>query len=155
MDATSGMGALKVSGRWHPQGRFPCLYTSTTPETALQEMLAANRYNRLQDHRSLPSTLVDIRAELFHLLDLTNGKLRQRLRLSNIAIQNCDWRNTNRFDRAEAITQALGRAAFDLGYEGIIAPSTTSNPNGRNVVIFPGKLLRSESIKLLTPIPNT
>lgn len=118
-------------------------------------MLAANRYNRLPDHRSLPSTLLGIQAELFHLLDLTSGKIRQRLRLSHSAIQNCDWRDTNRFDRTEALTQTFGRAAFELGYEGIIAPSTTNHPNGRNVVIFPGKLLRSENIKLLTPIPNT
>lgn len=148
----SGKGALIESGRWHVSQTHACLYVATTPETALQEALAARRYDNLPDWKSLPRLLVGVKAKLHYLLDLTNGATRQRLRLSLATMLECDWRDDNRFERRESVTQAVGRACYDAGFEGLIVPSQADSPKGVNVVIFPEKLLQADSLRLETPI---
>ena len=148
----SGRGALSHSGRWHPAGRFRCLYGTTTPETALQEALSEKRYYALPDDTALPKLLVCIEANLFHLLNLTDGKIRQRMRLSLNNIVNCHWRDENSFDNKESITQAFGRAVHEKGFEGLIVPSSAHQPQGVNLVIFPDNKLHDHSLKLKTPL---
>ena len=69
---------------------------------------------------------------------------------------NCDWSKEN--DRgAESVTQALGRAAFDLGVQAILVPSAVKRPM-RNVNVFANNLGRGSSLKIrkvekLTPPP--
>lgn len=151
-DIQNGLGGLKASGRWHLKGNYPCLYTATTPETALQEALAQKRYHNLPDYQSLPRVLVGLKAKLLHLIDLTNGKIRQRLRISESKIAECDWRDENRFENRESITQALGRAIHNQGYEGIIAPSSADQPHGVCLILFPSKYLRDNCVQVQTPV---
>ncbi|MBK1878784.1 RES family NAD+ phosphorylase [Pelagicoccus mobilis] len=148
----NGRGGLKASGRWHLKGSFPCLYTATTPETALQEALAQKRYHSLPDYESLPRVLIGLKAKLLHLLDLTDGRIRQRLRISESKITECDWRDENRFENQESITQSLGRAIYNQGYEGIIAPSSADQPDGVCLVLFPSKFLRDNCVQVQTPV---
>lgn len=151
----NGIGGLKAEGRWHDKGHFPCLYTATTPETALQEALAQKRYYNLPDYHSLPRILVGLKAELLHLLDLTDGKLRQRLRISESKILNCDWRYENSRAKKESITQSLGRAIHNQGYEGFFAPSSADQPDGVCLILFPSKYLRDHTVQLQTPVAWT
>ena len=50
----------------------------------------------------------------------------------------------------EALTQALGRACWQAGIEGILVPSAPS-PKGVNAVFFPDRLLDTSA---LTPRPD-
>ncbi len=95
--------------------------------------------------------LIGIHAKLLYLLDLNDGRIRNRLRLSQRRILDCDWRDDNDFNHTESLTQTMGRAAYNKGFEGLIVPSQANQPNGTNLVIFCDKLLRPNSLTPETP----
>ena len=107
----SGLGAMQYGGRWNPIG-LSALYGSTTVEVALTEMLARNRHYDIPDADALPKTLFAFEAKLFCVLDLTDGAIRQRLRVSRATMIKTDWR-ASRLHK-EVITQAIGRAARNV-----------------------------------------
>lgn len=144
----SGEGAIHLSDRWHPAGTFRCLYTAKSPETALKETLASNRYDLLTDYKSLPRLLVGIAVELHKLLDLTDGQIRSRLRFSLSDIVTHDWKYENQLEDSESRTQALGRTAYQYGYEGLIAPSAAHNSHGINLILFRDNLLTPEKLSM-------
>ncbi len=140
-DILSGEGALHAAGRWNPPGSTLKLsYTAAEPETALAETLAHARYFRLPSFSALPRVLVGLRLRATRVLDLRDGTLRRRLRLSLATILDTDWRKNNRGGQ-EAVTQAWGSAFGAAGFEAVVAPSSALPPGGTNVLIFPGKLL--------------
>lgn len=140
-DIASGEGALHAAGRWHPPGGAGRLsYTAAEPETALAETLAHARYFHLPASSALPRVLVSLRLQVTKVLDLREGALRRRLRLSLAAIQHTDWRRDNRLGR-EAVTQAWGVALAAAGFEAIIVPSAAATKTGTNVLVFPTNLL--------------
>jgi RES domain len=49
----------------------------------------------------------------------------------------------------ESWTQALGRGAYESGFEGLLAPSSQDRPDGVNVVIFPARMQAGSSLVLL------
>jgi hypothetical protein len=49
----------------------------------------------------------------------------------------------------ESWTQAIGRGAFEAGFEGLIVPSARDRPNGENLVIFPTNLRRGSRIDVI------
>jgi RES domain-containing protein len=145
-DIVSGKGGFKASGRWHLKGNIPVTYTSLDPETALSETLGNARYYNLPLNTDLPRMLVSLSVDLSRVLDLTNGKLRQRLRLSAKSITQTDWRADNRH-RKESLTQVWGRSIAALEYEGILAPSSTA-PQSGNLIVFPQNLSSKSTFKV-------
>ena len=60
-----------------------------------------------------------ISAKLSNALNLTDGKVRQQLRVSLSKLLGEDWREQQ--DRGnESLTQAIGRAAFETGLEALL-----------------------------------
>ena len=82
IDITNDEGGMWASGRWNNKGLFNCTYTSCSPETALAESLAGVRRKNLPDEKALPRTLVCIDLHATKALDLTDGNIRQRCRIS-------------------------------------------------------------------------
>ncbi len=150
-DIVSGIGGLRSSGRWNLKKRFRCSYTSDTLETAVKETLAGSRRKNLPDSRALPRALVCVGIHLQRALDLTDGQVRQACRISEKRMIGEPWWRENFYDR-EALTQALGRAAASVGFEGIIAPSSADRPHGVNVVVFTDNLLAGSRVDVITPI---
>jgi RES domain-containing protein len=150
-DIVSGVGGLRSSGRWNLKKRFRCSYTSDTLETAVRETLAASRRKNLPDSRALPRALVCVGVQLQQALDLTDGQVRQACRVSEKRMVGERWWSENFHDR-EALTQALGRAAASVGFEGIVAPSAADRPHGVNVIVFPDNLLVGSRVDVITPI---
>jgi RES domain-containing protein len=138
-DLLTGEGALKAGGRWHPVGLFRAMYASLDPETALAESLAQHRRYEWPLRDAMPKTLVALGAQLCHVLDLTDGRVRQRLALSWQRIMKERWweREAN---ETEALTQAVGRIARHLGLEALLVPSV-ANPAGKNIIVFPDNRL--------------
>jgi len=64
-------------------------------------------------------------------------------------VTQCDWRKEVAAGR-EPITQSIGRAAFEIGLEGIIVPSA-ADPNGHNLLIFPGNRQPGSEFQVLNP----
>lgn len=150
-DIINGMGGKKSSGRWNIRGDFHCTYASKAAETALKESLSSIRKKNLPDEKALPRTLVCIRLKASKALDLTDGTIRQHLRVSHKRMINTDQWTTDNYNDQQSLTQALGRAAFQVGFEAIIVPSAADS-TGTNLVIFPDNLLRSSQLEVVTPV---
>ena len=139
-DIISGEGARYAAGRWNPPGSTIKLsYTAAEPETVLAETLAHAKYFRLPSFSALPRVLVGLYLQAARVLDLRDGALRRKLRLSLATIIDTDWRKENRRGR-EAVTQAWGAAFEAATFEAVVAPSSALPPGGTNVLVFPGNL---------------
>lgn len=147
-DLLTGEGSKQNGGRWNPAG-IAAVYASLTPEVAMAETLAHNRYFGIAIEEAMPRTFVAIEATLQFVLDLREGGIRQRLQVSEERILSVDWRKEVRAGR-EPITQMIGRAAHETDWEGLIVPSAATS-DGHNLLIFPDKLRPGSSITVLHP----
>jgi len=145
-DLLTGEGSTRHGGRWNPIG-MAVVYASLTPETAMVETLANNRYYGIPVEDAMPRTFVAIAVSLQAVLDFRGGLVRQRLQVSLDRILTADWRKESRAGR-EPITQTIGRAASEVGLEAIIAPSAV-DPKGHNLVVFPNNLHADSEIRVL------
>lgn len=134
-DRLQGIGAAQFGGRWNPIG-LAALYGSTSVESATAEALAKVRHYGFDDERALPRTIFVMEAKLTRVLDLTDGDIRRRLRVSEARMRACPWREENDQKR-EALTQAIGRAAYEAGFEAIRVPSFALRDHA-NLVVYPG-----------------
>jgi len=147
-DLVTGEGSKQNGGRWNPPG-IAVVYASVSPEVAMAETLAHNRYYGIAIEEAMPRTFVAIEATLQIVLDLREGGIRQRLQVSEVRILSVNWRKEVRAGR-EPITQMIGRAAHETDWEGLIVPSAVAS-NGHNLLIFPDRLRPGSSITVLHP----
>jgi hypothetical protein len=101
------------------------------------EAKANHLYYGLDPADALPRTIVAVDARLSKVIDLTDGTARRLLGVSATRMRGDDWRKLNR-SGAESLTQAIGRAGYESGAEGLIVPACDG---GKNLVWFPGNLL--------------
>lgn len=146
----SGLGSQLYGARWTPKHSFPTVYLCDSVEAALQEFLARARRMRVLDHRSLPMVMAWVNVKAAKLLDLTDPEVAEGI-IPLLAKEKIHWRAIQ--DRREAASQAIGRAAQEVCFSGLIAPSQAL-PGGRNIVIIPKKLgpadrLRGPTLKPL------
>jgi len=135
-DLLRGDGSRKYGGRWNPPSSFATVYAAFSDATALAEAKAHFLYYGLDPADALPRTIVAVDVKLAKVLDLTDGTVRKTLGVSATRMRGDDWRKLNRRG-AESLTQAIGRAGYESGLEGLIVPACDG---GRNVVWFPGNL---------------
>lgn len=145
-DLLTGEGSRRNGGRWNPIG-IAAIYASLTPVTAMTETLAHNRYFGIPLHDAMPRTFVAIEANLQSVLDLRDGTVRQRLQVSLDRIMIVDWRKEVRAGR-EPLTQAIGRAATEVGLEGLVVPSA-ADAKGHNLLVFPANLIHGSELFVL------
>jgi len=145
-DLLTGEGSRRMGGRWNPIG-IAVVYASLTPETAMAETLAHNRYYGIPIEDAMPRTFVAIDVKLAHVLDFRNGIVRQRLQVSETKLLYVDWREEVRASRVP-ITQRLGKAAFASGLEGLIVPSA-ADAQQHNLLWFPGHLGSKSVVKVM------
>jgi RES domain-containing protein len=145
-DLLTGEGSKLHGGRWNPIG-IAVVYASLTPETAMAETLANNRYYGISVEEAMPRTFVAFAAKLHAVLDFRDGNVRRRLQVSQKRILAVDWRKDVRAGR-EPITQKIGQAAYEAGWEGVIVPSAV-DPNGYNLLIFPDKRNPKSELEIL------
>jgi RES domain-containing protein len=141
-----GGGAKRTGGRWNPRG-VAALYCALTPEAALAEALAYARYMGWPVSRGFPRVIVALRVKLSNVLDLTDRSIRRRLGVSAERMTTTDWRKEVAGGRIP-LTHLIGRAAFDVGLEGLLVASA-SGKAAPNIVIYPVNLLRSSTVKIL------
>jgi RES domain-containing protein len=146
-DMTTGLGSARAGGRWNPAGSFPTIYASLEPETAMSESLATFRYYGWALHSALPRLFRALHAELACVLDLRelprrhplHGWIERALQEDWRVLQSRGWESTS---------QAVGRAAYTAGLEGLLVPSHAS-PEGGNLVAFPDRLKPGSRIRVL------
>jgi RES domain-containing protein len=148
----SGEGVRRHGGRWNPPGIFAAVYASLTPETALAEALGRFREYGIAVADAMPRVLTALEIEVQALADLTCPRARQALRFSKRRMRSEPWRRATEEGR-EAVTQAIGRAAFEQGLEGLLVFSAP-DPAGRNLVLFPERLRPGSRLRVRRP-PST
>ena len=80
LDAFSGEGSLKVSGRFHVRGNVRLVYTSTDLNTAQWEYCNTARSTGLSIASLLPFTAVSAAVNLNKVLNLSDTKVRRSLK---------------------------------------------------------------------------
>jgi RES domain-containing protein len=135
-DLLTGEGSRKHGGRWNRPASFATVYSAFSDATALAEAKAHFLYYGLDPTDALPRTIVAVDVTLAKVLDLTHGAVRKTLGVSATRMRGDDWRKLNRHG-AESLTQAIGRAGYESGLEGLIVPACDG---GRNALWFPDNL---------------
>lgn len=143
-----GKGSFRFGGRWSAAGTFPAVNLSTTEDAALNEGGASFAYYRLPLAEIKPRVIVGVRLKLGRVIDLTNpiGIDKQPwLHLDELLAE--DWRKINDGGH-ESQGQAFGRAAHDVGTEGLLTPSARV-ADGVNLVYFPESVLNRSRVEIL------
>jgi RES domain-containing protein len=130
-----GQGSFLHGGRWNAIGSFRAVYGSTVDTVAVAESRATADYAHIPLPFATPRLLVAIEVALKAVLDLTSASVRERLGITVGELRAEDWRKVQE-DGRESFTQAIGRAVFSSGGEGVCVPSGRV-PQGVNVVYFP------------------
>jgi RES domain-containing protein len=136
-DLASGAGSLLRGGRWNAPGLARVVYGSTTPEASVAESLSALRRAGVAPAAAAPFVIAAVWAS-FDALDLTTAEALEALTLDADALARDPWW-TSQWAGRESLTQALGRAAFETGLEGLLVPSAAV-PGVVNLAVFPDRL---------------
>ena len=139
----SGRGSQEFGGRWNAAGTFPAVYCSLLPETAVTETMNRFRKTGLKARRPLPGVLVSLAIKLQSVLDFTNPREFPTVDPFLAKAKRENWQKLQDEGR-EASSQAIGRAAHQLGIEGILFSSAVTS-GANNLVVFPDNL-RARSI---------
>jgi len=123
--ARDALQASRVGARWDP-ALFDVLYTSLDREGAMQEIYF---------HLSRQPVFPDVAFQLHRLRIRAKGFLNIS-ELEVLGRLGVDLATFASFDYSR--TQAIGDAAFFLGFSGLIVPSARSK--SRNLVIFPDRI---------------
>jgi RES domain-containing protein len=145
-DILAGKGSYACGGRWNAMGSFCAVYGSTTDIVAVGESRANAEYARIPYPTRTPRLVIAIDLVLARVLDLTQASVRRTLGVTLNELRQEDWRKLQN-QGFESLTQALGRAAFSAGAEGLLAPSARV-ASGVNVVFFPQNLGPSSHAKV-------
>ena len=134
-DILRGQGSYLNGGRWNAIGSFRAVYGSTSDVVAVEESRANADYAGIPFPVRTARLLVTIELDLRKVLDLTHSQTVEMMKVSADELRSEDWRKVQD-QGVESFTQALGRAAFDVGLNGMLVPSAKVQ-NGINVVYFP------------------
>jgi RES domain-containing protein len=136
-DLLAGVGSRMTGGRWNAPESFNAVYGCLEPETAMAEALANYRGYGIPVSEAMPLVFVAVTVELQAVLDLTDRESQRILGVTARTMRSTPWR-TLQEQGQEAVTQALGRIAWEQRLEGVLVPSSRV-AGAVNVVLFPGR----------------
>jgi RES domain-containing protein len=145
-DLLAGVGSRKAGARWTPPGTFNAVYASLEPETAMAEALANYRDFGIPISEAMPLVFVAVEVKVQALLDLTVSDVQQMLRILPRKMIATAWEAEQERGN-EALTQAIGRIAWEEKLEGLLVPSARQK-GAANIVLFPGRRRRGSSWKI-------
>ncbi|MEZ6094372.1 MAG: RES family NAD+ phosphorylase [Pirellulaceae bacterium] len=145
-DFLSGKGAAKYGGRWNKPG-IVAIYGSTDVLTATLEAYQQFVAFGFSLSAIKPRVMAGIHVHVQFVLDLSKATNRRKIGFNRNELLTEDWQAIQSTG-VESWTQAIGRGAMQAGFEGLLVPSA-QNRNGTNLVVFPGKLRETSSLKVL------
>jgi len=138
----SGQGSYMNGGRWNAPKTIKTVYGSSSEEVALKEAKAHDAYYGLPTRS--PRIFVCVSLKLERVIDLTKLQNLRKLGLILKHLTQEDWRKIQDHG-AESLTQAVGRAACDLGAEALLTRSAAVK-GGVNVAYFPVNKMKSSCV---------
>lgn len=145
-DLLTGLGSRMAGARWTPPGSFAAVYGCLEPETAMSEALANYREFGIPLSQAMPLVFVAVAVESQAVLDFTDPAMQRVLGITTRRMVNTPWqRQQERGD--EALTQCLGRLAWEASLEGILVPSARVK-GATNIVLFPNRRRKGSSWKI-------
>ena len=138
---------MYANGRWNLHGLGRLIYLSREPETSFSESNAHTRYYNLTF--DMPKVIVAVYVRLELVLDLTISNNRRQMPQTITKMLAEDWRKMNQAGE-ESMSQSAARAAFDVGYHGLLLPSQAS-ARGINLLVFVQNLTADCDIRVLNP----
>ena len=158
-DLITGHGSRRYGGRWNGPG-IATVYLAQSVEGAIAESLGLAGSYGFDPAKRLPLTLVAIDARLNAVFDFTHARVRKSVGITLTAMNACEWRMDNAAGE-EALTQALGRAAYELGVEGVLVPSAVKR-TFIDLNVFPENLRNARQLTVRSserlpppPAPST
>jgi RES domain-containing protein len=148
-DILLGQGSFLFGGRWNAAGSFRAVYGSVSDTVAVAESRANAEYAAMPFPFRTPRLLVTLELNLEKLIDLTQPETIQLLDLEQEELRAEDWRKVQAEGR-ESLSQCFGRAVFESGANGLLAPSARV-PGGVNVVYMPENRCRASEAKVFEP----
>ncbi|MEP6810096.1 MAG: RES family NAD+ phosphorylase [Chthoniobacterales bacterium] len=145
----SGEGSFLFGGRWNAAGSFRAVYGSTTDTVAVAESRANAEYAGMPYPFRAPRLLIAIEFDLKKVLDLAAEETRVVLDLKWHELEEEDWRRVQAAE-VESQTQGLGRALFEMGANGLLAPSARVR-EGINIAYFPRSGENPEAARICEP----
>lgn len=130
----SGQGTRRNGSRWLRAGITPVVHGATSEALAIKESRAAFVYYGIQKPQKNPRVSVEIEISLHDVLNLC-PVAPAFPNLTDPELLSEDWQKVN-CQGKETLAQAIGRAAWVAGLEGLLVPSARDR-RGRNLVWFP------------------
>lgn len=135
----SGEGSFKYGGRWNAPGLDRVVFGATHYRGSFVEWEShAIRGGRPVNPEDCNRDTRAFQVELYNVLDLTGATALPSLGIDPARLLDIPWEYEMGMDR-EPITQAVGRALYTLGIEGILVPCAPE-PALSNMVIFRANL---------------
>jgi RES domain-containing protein len=142
----TGLGSVRVGGRYSVKGLMPSVYASDNPATLDAELNYKGLKYGWQPSDFTTLLQIGMRWKLQAVIDLSSRAVLASLGVTGQALSACDWEGEQMADR-EPLTQAIARAAFERFAEGLVVPSAR-RLGGLNVVYFPTH--RRDGTEILT-----
>ena len=144
----NGQGSFALGGRWSAAGTFPAVNTSTDQGACIAESGASFTYYNFAPSDVRPKIVVAVMVHFRRILNLVSSKgIRAKPWLELDKLLAEDWHKVN-YANHEAQSQAFGRAAHDIGAEGLLVPSVRVK-GGVYLVYFPQSLSARSKVDLL------
>ncbi len=132
-------------GRWMAKGITQVAYASVTENIALKE--ASHNFTRYGiKPRQKPRLIVELEIRISRMVVLRDLlKAMPWPDLNELLVE--EWEPINERGK-ETLSQALGRALFELGVEGCLIPSVRDR-RGNNLILFPKNLRKDSRIEIV------
>jgi len=141
----SGQGTMRHGGRWIRPGVTAVVHAASTEHLALKESRRPFTHYAIKKPRKKPRVIVEIEVALQRIADLSMLEKSLSWPLLDELIGE-DWDKINARGM-ETLAQALGRALFELDFEGLAAPSARDR-RGRNLIWFPDNLRPASRLRI-------
>lgn len=137
----------KKGGRYNPE-RVPMLYLSCDPHTCLEEAIYVLEKLGVPVSKIFPRVMYAIRVRVSKILDLTDSNVRKALDITESELKtDDDWFSIQK-SGGEAVTQTIGRLAYEAGFEALRVPSARFA--GENLNLYsPDNLLPTSLLEVV------